>query len=104
MKPPEQPKPKWTPRRDRDFQLQTHYATLKLMGDRDPVNAVAQTCGFETGAVAYAKRFWHGVFQDLPELRTHFPSHAERFGPYNPVTQRAEEVRVAERSFERPWS
>jgi hypothetical protein len=78
----EEPKPKWTEKRSREFDLHTQYNTLRMLGDRDIVSAVASTCGFTEGSVAHAKRFWHDVFRDLPELRTHFPHHAERFGPY----------------------
>ncbi len=92
MKPAEQPKPKWTEKRSRDFEINCHYTTLKSLRDsgRDPVNLVVATCGFDEGAVSYAKRFWHELFQDLPELRKLFPEYAERFEPY------AEAVRVAE--------
>jgi hypothetical protein len=97
---PPQPKPKWTAKRAYTFDLETQYALLKSIGAADPV-AVLCKVGND---VATAKRFWHEVFQDLPELRVHFPVHAERFGPYEAATQRAEAVRVAEPIFERPWS
>ncbi len=60
------------------FELEVHYATLKSLGAKDPVHAVA---GWG-GNVEYAKRFWHGIFQDFADLRKLFPEHAERFGPY----------------------
>jgi hypothetical protein len=68
--------------RQRQFEISTHYATLKALNGGDPVSAVVRTCGFEDGAVVYAKRFWHVLFDDLPELRKLFPEYAERFGPY----------------------
>ena len=78
----EEPKPKWTAKRSREFDLHTQYNLIKMLGERDLVSAVANTCGFSEGAVTYAKRFWRDVFQDLHELRVYFPQHADRFGPY----------------------
>lgn len=78
----DEPKPKWTAKRAREFDLHAQYNMLKMLGERDPVSAVAASCGFTEGAIVHAKRFLHDMFQDLPELRTHFPQHAERFGPY----------------------
>jgi hypothetical protein len=64
------------------FELEAHYTLLKKLDHVDPVRAVLQNCSGQPGDTEYAKRFWHGVFRNFPELRSIFPAHAERFGPY----------------------
>ncbi len=60
------------------FELNVHYQTLKMLGAKDLVHAISGN----GGNVEYANRLWHGIFQDFAELRSMFPEHAERFGPY----------------------
>lgn len=73
-----------TPAKLRKFEIDVHYQTLKLLRESgtDPVKAIIQNSSpSEKGTLAYAHRFWHGVFQDFPELRGPFPC-SQRFGPY----------------------
>jgi hypothetical protein len=64
----------------RRFELDCHYKTLKMLEESkaDPVSAVIKN----QGGKARAHEFWHGVFQDFPELRGRFPC-SQRFGPYD---------------------
>ncbi len=66
------------------FELNLHYTTLKSLGATDLIQAVLRNSisADRSGMVEYAKRFWHGIFQDFQELRNLFPDHAARFGPY----------------------
>ncbi len=67
------------------FELNVHYATLKMLGATDLIQAVLRNSvsADQSGMVEYAKRLWHGIFQDFQELRSMFPDHAAQFGPYN---------------------
>ena len=66
----------------RDMERQLHYANLKAHQNVNLVTATIRASGIQEGGVAYAKRFWHDVFQDFPELRRHFEDRAAEFGPY----------------------
>lgn len=67
------------------FELAAHYGLLKALDGVDLVQVVVRNSISADGAgkTEYARKFWHGIFQDFQELRKLFPGHAERFGPYD---------------------
>lgn len=74
----------------RQFELQVHHRTLQKLRESgtDPVKAILSTCSpSDAGNLAYARKFWHGVFEDFPELRQVFSGEAAKFGPYGEAVQ-----------------
>lgn len=70
-----------------ETQIPMHYRALKALNGSDPVKFLVRNREGE----AYAKRFWHGIFQDFPDLQQLFPLYAEPLGPYKPSTLSPEE-------------
>ncbi len=68
----------------RKWQLNLHYAVLLAARQtkQDPLHLILRNEGSGQGAMAYAKRFWHEVFEEFSELRAPFAEYAEQFGPY----------------------
>ncbi len=103
----------FTSAKRRKFELDTHFTTLKMLTEpepgknpmdpmrpKDPLQAVVSILGNAKGTetliaekVVYqfprgrAFEWWHGVFQDFPELRGRFPC-SQQFGPYDEEEQR----------------